>query len=30
MGTRWRTSAKRPDGAAPTMFVGESGVASSG
>ena len=30
MGTRWRTSWKRPDGAAPTVCVGESGVASVG
>ncbi len=30
MGTRWRTSWKRPDGAAPTALVGESGEASDG
>ena len=30
IGTRWRTSWKRPDGAAPTACVGESGVASAG
>ena len=30
MGTRWRTSWNRPDGAAPTVCVGESGVASDG
>ena len=30
IGARWRTSRKRPDGAAPTEFVGESGVAKTG
>ncbi len=30
IGTRWRTSWKSPDGAAPTACVGESGVASAG
>ena len=30
MGTRWRTSWNRPEGAAPTACVGESGVASVG
>ena len=30
MGTRWRTSWKRPEGAAPTALVGESAEASDG
>ena len=30
MGTRWRTSWKSPEGGAPTLWVGESGLASSG
>ena len=30
IGARWRTSWNRPDGAAPTEFVGESGVAKAG
>ena len=30
IGTRWRTSWKRPDGAAPTALVGESGEANVG
>ncbi len=30
MGTRWTTGAKRVDGAAPTVAVGESGTARSG